>query len=631
MDTLIVDFETYYSTKDSYTLKKISAAQYVRDARFKAFGLGFKNLTTGQGGWVSGETNIRAWVNSVKWADVLLVAQNTKFDGAILAWRYGAVAGRYADTLAMSRAVLGTRLRSHSLESVAKHYGFPPKGELRTDGLLVLSPEQEKELADYCLHDVELCAEIYQRFLKEGFPQGQMAAMDWTIRAFVEPALKLDEEKLAQTAEAERKRRETIFADIGIPKSEFSSNIKFPALLTKEGYEVPMKLSPKQLNPDGTKKAIPALALGDSEFLEMLESDDERLVELCEARVAAKSTLLETRSEKLLAVAKTGLFPFDVGFSGAQQTHRYSGASGAGGNPQNLNKCQDPEEHKTGHQCKAQMRGSVTVPDGFTLIVADFSAVELRIQAWLAKEARLTALLSTSDGDPYSDFATRLYGRPIVKGRDKKERDFGKEVVLGCGYGMGAAKFAQRVKIKLKKDITEDEAKNTIGLYRGYYAGIPRLWDELGNYITLLSRKAVGRFRFAPFLGLKDGCIILPSGLRLQYPELAYNGKDWTYKVFRQKRAEPESAKLYGGKLLENLCQALAGEFCKIAIERATRAGLKCAGQVHDEILVVSKNENVQRDTDVLNRAMSTPPSWWPEIRLMAEVGSGPNWQDAKH
>jgi DNA polymerase len=98
-------------------------------------------------------------------------------------------------------------------------------------------------------------------------------------------------------------------------------------------------------------------------------------------------------------------------------THRYSGASGAGGNPQNLPR-------------GSALRAAVTVPPGAVLAVADFAAVELRIVAWLAREAKLIAILSDRKGDPYSAFATKIYHRIITK-EDKAERQYGKCAVLG--------------------------------------------------------------------------------------------------------------------------------------------------------------------------------------------------------
>ena len=141
-----------------------------------------------------------------------------------------------------------------------------------------------------------------------------------------------------------------------------------------------MKLSPKKKDASGYPLQIPALALGDTGFLEMLEGENEELKALCEARVAAKSTLLETRATKLAVVGRTGLWPFDIRFSGADQTHRFSGGSGAGGNPQNFTR-------------GSALRAAVTVPYGYELVVGDFAQIEFRLVAYLSRDPGLLALI----------------------------------------------------------------------------------------------------------------------------------------------------------------------------------------------------------------------------------------------
>jgi DNA polymerase III epsilon subunit-like protein len=123
-----------------------------------------------------------------------LVAHNVKFDGAILRWIYGINPKSYVDTLSMSRAVLGCQLTNHSLATVSAHFGLAPKGFLRTDGLSELTREQEAELASYCVHDTELCIQLAE-ILAVGFPDSQYEHMDWTVRCFIDPKLKLDEIK----------------------------------------------------------------------------------------------------------------------------------------------------------------------------------------------------------------------------------------------------------------------------------------------------------------------------------------------------------------------------------------------------------------------------------------------------
>lgn len=635
MNRCYIDFETYYNTADGYTLKKMSLLQYIRDRRFKVFGAGIsfngKNPV-----WYNGSV-LRDVLAQIDWTNQIVIAHNVKFDGAILRWIYGINPARYDDTLSMSRAVLGCKLANHSLATVSAHFGLAPKGFLRTDGLSQLTLEQEKELADYCKHDTELCVQLHE-LLGKDFPEGQYPVMDWAIRCFIDGGFVLNGPLLEAAYKAEKIRRGNIFkefaadtnvfdasfdirghkgfSDAQAVKTVFASNVRFAKLLESRGYEVPYKKSPKQKNDDGSAKEIPALAVGDIQFLEMRHSGNPELESLCEARIAAKSNLLETRSLKFLEVSKLGVFPFDLNFSGAVNTHRFSGASGAGGNPQNLTR-------------GSVLRESVSAPDGKTILVADFNAIEARIVAFIARETALMDEFMRPGGDPYSAFASEVYQRKITKA-DKKERQFGKTCILGLGYGMGPKKFKYKVRLDTGLVIPDEEAERVVRLYRNRYERIPGMWDLLNRYIPYLASGATVRFPGIPFLEVRNHCVYLPSGLRLQYPNLRQEriGRydEWVFD------SKGEKSKLYGGKLLENISQALAGELCKMAITRATAAQLECKGQVHDEILALVPNNpvSVNNGLKVLLGAMETPPSWWPSIVLKAEGGAGPNWLKAK-
>lgn len=612
---LFIDFETFYSTKDGYTLSKVkgfsqmSTLEYVRDERFKVFGVGYA-WEDGEPHWIHGDPHIlTAFFKSIDWDDTVVVAHNAKFDGSILEWHYGYKAASYIDTVGLSRAVLGSSVPGHSLMKLAEHFQLPSKGIMQTDGLRDLTTAQEKDLADYCKHDVWLCRQIYNRLIPF-FPDNQLWDLDWTIKAFLRPKLVLDEAVLTETYYAERERRETIFEEIKIDKTVFSSNKKFSELLLARGYEIPTKLSPR------TGKSIPALALGDEGFLDLVNSGNTELEALCEARIAAKSTLLETRSEKLLALTQLGAFPFDIHFSGALQTHRYSGGNGAGGNPQNFKK-------------NSGLRRAVAAPRGYCLLVADFSAIEARIVAWLAGEPKLIELFK-SGGDPYCDFATVLYKRTITKA-DKDERAFGKEAILGLGYGMGWEKFQKRVKIKLGKVLTDVEAKEAVNTYRRYYPRIKLLWERLDSVINALASGGSAVIPGVPFIKIENKFIVLPSGLKLQYPCLGKNEDgEWQYKVYT--KGHQETRHLYGAKLLENISQALAGEILKLAIKSAEKGAIHCYGSIHDEILAVVIAEYAGYAAEMLGEHMTYAAQYfWPDIKLNVEIGIGNNWLEAKH
>ena len=474
----------------------MNVTEYVRDSRFWPHGLGYRFLDDNKTHWLSSVPAIEAWIASVDWSSIVVVAHNVRFDGSILAWRFKVKPFAWMDTLGLAKAVLGENISTYSLKRLAEYLGLQSKDNISCEGILHPTLEQLAELGKYCKNDVDICKAIYEKLIPQ-FPKSQLWSMDWTIRCFVEPILELNREILAKGVEDEKRKREEAIKASGIEKDILSSNKKFATLLRSRGIPVRTKVSSR------TGNAIPAFAKTDS-GLDVIKSADPRLYA---ARIASKSNLLETRGQSLLDVAATGFFPFDVGFSGAVQTHRYSGGSEAGGNPQNFTR-------------NSFLRSAVCVPEGYKLVVGDFASVELRLLAWLAQEPKLMGKI-INDEDVYADFASTKYGRKITKA-DKAERAYGKESILGLGYGMGKLKFKARIKTVLGKDISEEDAWQTVNLYRTTYSNVPKLWENAQNLLPLISSGQIGCIWFAPFIKVKQNMLVLPSGLTIQYPNLRY-------------------------------------------------------------------------------------------------------------
>lgn len=601
MNTLIVDFETYFDTKSKYDLKSMSMVEYINDPRFKVLGMGVQ-INDDKPDWLSGENLDQFW--RVDWSGCTIVAHNVKFDGAILAWKYGVKPAQWRDTKSMAMAVYGASVPSFSLKSLSEKLGFEPKGHLNTDGLSELTEEQESELANYCLTDVSICAKLYNELAPQ-IPASQWPIMDWTVRAFTEPKLciNIDTAKACQQMITERK--EHLLSICKVDKSILSSNQQFAQYLLSLGYKLPMKENPKG-------EVIPALALGDPEFIEMLNSPDPKLKMICEARKEVKKTMEVRRAEKIQAIGTK--YPFDIIFSGATQTHRFSGGAGAGGNPQNF-----PRE--------SGLRACIEAPEGSRLIVGDFKNIELRILAFLSREPKL--IKAIRDGvDVYSEFASKIYKRTIME-HDKKERQFGKAAILGLGYGMGAVKFAKTVKLQ-GMEVSDILAKQTVYLYRDHYTYVPNFWQMCEVVIQMMANGQNGFFPgFSP-IKIKKNALVLPSGLELKFPNLRREEDGWIFDKFKSQVTKTDQIKLYGGKLTENICQALAGEICKESIYRLINSGYQPSGQVHDELLLVTKEGVTSEAYTALQMAMTQRLPWWPELVLDAEIGWGQNWLEAK-
>lgn len=614
LQLVFIDFETFWDTADGYGLRQLSMTAYINDPRYQTVGFTIK-VGAGEPVWIWGENAVAA-LAAIDWSRSAVVAHNVKFDGAILAWRYGVKPALWIDTMGMAKAVFGSSMRSFHLKSLAEKLNLPPKGELHTDGKKEFTEDEKNELVTYGLRDLEITIKAFE-LLKPVFPANQWIIMDWTTRCFVEPKLELDiplAEKIIGDIQIEK---EEMLKAIGLERQTLSSNKKFSEYLESLGYKVPVKE-----NKNG--KLIPALAKGDIAFQEMLNSDDARLKAICEVRVGVKQTMEISRAKNLVRMGESSMqYPFDVGFSGALQTHRFSGGDGAGGNPQNFPKTD-----------KSDLRYALRVSEGSKLLVADFKNIEWRILSFLARDPQLMEMIRKKI-DPYCHFASRIYSRQITKA-DKKERDFGKEAVLGLGYQMGADTFGNRVKLKLKMDLSHEDAWSVVRLYRDTYTAVPAFWALCEEMILYIAEGREGLFPTFPQMRIGKQSLVLPDGLEIKFPNLRkqYNEErdrnEWVYDKYKSRKTEVDEVTLYGGKLTENICQALAGVVCKDAIRRLIAEGFPPVGQVHDELLVVCRDNEVEKAKAAFARAMEQTLPWWPELVLEAEIGVGMNWGSAK-
>jgi len=611
MTTVCIDFETFHSTKLKYDLKSVSMVEYVFSEQFKIHGFGLK-VDNSPVVWYSGQAS--TVLDSLNWNEVTCIAHNAKFDGLIL-HKLGYRPKRWIDTKAMAKAVLGNQLPSASLKTVSEYLGLPAKGELKTNGVRDLISEQEEELAEYCKRDVENCYSIYNK-LKVQIPSSQWELIDWTVRAFLEAELCIDKAKCQQVFKSHIENKRKLVELVGVDPAVLRSNQQFAELLQSEGFSVPTKK-----NQDG--KEIPALSIQDKEFLALAHSDNERLRNLYHSRVAVKQTLEETRARKLVEIADISPYRFDVIFSGAQQTHRFSGSDGCGGNPQNFGR-------------GSELRAALTSPVGKKLIVADFSNIELRVLAFLSRDPELTAAIRNQE-DVYCKFASRIYKATITK-KHKKERSLGKAAVLGLGYGMGAEKFKKTVYAQTGELLDGSFAQEVVNLYRDTYKAVPQLWRDCERLLDQIHKSDQGYFPKASFLSTKRNEIILPSGLSIKYPNLRFKWrkkfnrwrKEWEYDRYKSKKNQADATKIYGGMVTENLCQALAGEICKEAISRLIDFGYPPCGQVHDELLTVCLADEVEKVKYLVTAAMTNPMPWWSILPLQVEINVGNNWLEAK-
>ena len=651
---IALDFETAWS-RSEYTLSKMTTEEYVRDPRFKAWGLCWKDVDLSEPAWAPGRTvehqsvwvrrdRIRRWAASVDWSRTAVLAHNAQFDVTILSWVYGIQPAFVFDTLSMARALRGIEA-GNSLAALAEAFGLPPKGKAvhSTDGMLDDIPFLvEQELADYCRHDTWLCEQVFKRLLP-GYPTKELRLIDMTLKMYTRPLLRLDAAMLTQAIEEERKTREELLQRIGVEEAALASNQKFAEVLKTLGVEAPTKISKT------TNEETLALAKNDALFQALLNSDNEDIALVCEARLRVKSTSERTRAQRFLDIAQRGTLPVPLSYYGAT-TGRWTAAKGSAINMQNL---------KRG----SFLRKAIMAPEGHVLVVGDLSQIEPRVLAWLSDYDALLDIFRAG-GDPYAQFGAQMFSLPgMTKESHPVERQSAKSALLGAGYQLGWASFAAQLLTGFlgapPKRYTKDEAKQLgvtgadaqkfldwdenvrkmseiphtcteaellvhclaakaiIDKYRATSAPVVAFWELMGQLIEHSLYK--GSEYTHKCLTFRKGEIILPSGMPIRYPDLrpeqdAKGRVQWTYADGKKR------TKLYAGKVTNNVTQGVARVVMTDGMLRVAKR-YPVVGTVHDEqIDMAPENEAEEAKTWVLAQ-MIAPVAYMPGIPLNADVG----------
>jgi len=624
MDIVTIDFETYYDR--DFSLSKMTTEAYVRDPRFEVIGVGVK-VNDNPTDWYSG-ANVGEFLNSLDYSNKAILAHNTVFDGAILSWLYGIKPRFWFDTLSMARPFHNSTVGG-SLKALVRHYDLGEKGDEVINALgkrrADFTPEELDRYASYCINDVDLTYKLFN-IMKQKFPVSELMVIDQTLRMYTEPTIELDTEVLEQHLEKVRNDKRKLIDDLALSglseakvKKALMSNQIFAKLLKTVGVEPPMKTSLR------TGKQSFAFAKTDKEFTNLLEHPDVRVQNLVAARLGTKSTIEETRTENLMKVAERGRLPIMLNYYGAH-TGRFSGGDKL--NLQNLPR-------------NGAIRKALTPPLGDVLIACDSSQIEARMVAYIAGQDDLVQAFREGR-DVYSEFASEVYGRKVTKA-DKIERFVGKTCILGLGYGMGAVKFRNTLALGqggISVDVDENEAERIVRLYRQKNHKIVSLWNKCGHALTGMVSGGSGNI--TDLLPYDSEGILLPNGLRITYAGLRQTSDGFeyindarTYRKLAQKRVmgDPDVkvdwTRIYGGKVTENIVQALAR--IVVAEQMASIAqSYHVAFQVHDEVIITCPAEDSSHAQELVERKMSAAPSWAKDLPVACESGIGYNYGDAK-
>ena len=618
MTILTVDIETFYDR--AFSLSKMTTEEYIRDDLFEVIGVGVK-VDDGETQWFSGtKAQTKAWLDQFDWANAIAIAHNAMFDMAILNWIFDIRPKRIADTLSMLRALDGPDA-GNSLAKAAERYGLGVKGDEVVNALgkgrLDFTPEELGRYGQYCINDVELTYELFNR-IAPGFPQVEFKLIDLTIRMFTEPVLELDATILKDHLSEVQRKKNDLLGKALISKENLMSNGQLAETLRDLGVNPPMKISPT------TGKETYAFAKNDEEFKALLEHENPIVQAIVAARLGVKSTLEETRTERFIKIAERGTLPIPLRYYAAH-TGRWGGDDKV--NMQNLPR-------------KSPLKKAIRAPEGFTFIDCDSSQIEARTLAWLAGQNDLVEFFDKNNAevaagvekkdmqyDPYKIMASQIYGIPVGEVTDD-QRFVGKTTILGCGYGMGPDKFKAQLKT-FNVDMDLEECKRIIRVYRETYPMIPLLWRQAGEALDAMANNQT-----AP-LG-RDGVLLvcgaegikLPNGLRLRYENLRWvmqpNGKN--EMVYDQKKGRAVlTSRIYGGKCVENICQALAriviGEQMLMVARR-----LRVVMTVHDAVGAIAPTKAADEARTFVEQCMRIRPKWAGLLPLNCESKMGASY-----
>ncbi len=661
MSLVTLDFETYYDPPH-YGLKSMTTEEYVRHRLFESIGFSMK-VGAQPTVWYTGDHAYQKSVlEQVDWSRSVMAGHNNRFDAAILNWRFGLRPAKYMDTMSMARGLVGLAT-SCSLEKLGEFFQLQRKkghevvkaaGKRRAD----FTPDEMAAYGSYCVNDTEMCYDLLQ-ILAPMTLESELKLIDWTMRAYVEPHVVLDEPVLRKELADFLARRKTMLAECGVADiAELRSDDRMAQLLNMVGVEPPTKLSPKQKNPDGSPKRVWAFSKQDLDFMELLESDDEQVVSLVEARIGSKSSIVESRLQRLISASSRGALPMPMVYAGATPTRRWSGDDNI--NIQNFprNKlARNPDGSvMMGPDGKevidfSPLRKALRAPPGKKMAAADLSQIELRVNAWQSGQRDVLDILR-GGGDVYSDQATALFGYTVTKATGKTihqiERFVGKTTELQCGYQCGHLKFLHSLKVAAKRDnmvlpdTTEEFGRRIVNGYREKRAAIKKFWYTAGDNIQTIAYGMTGNI--GPY-EVRDHKIWLPNGSYLYYPDMRFLEKtepgeigcEWSYE--RYMKGRKVRRKMYGGKLVENITQAVARLFVSDALLRLEqqfryqdgRRVFDAVFMVHDELVVVyDENLDDKFVEDALRWAMTTNPVWAPDLPLACDIGIARNYAECK-
>lgn len=566
-----IDFESFYAK--ACDISSLGAYHYLRHPKVEVY-------------LVSVVTDSFTWVGHPRdfdWARLngaFIVAHNLAWDGLVLAHliERGIVppiklagsgcTANLAVYLGAPRNLAGAAKQLLGLD-IAKDMRAWMKGKTWEDAV---AAGRSEELRNYALRDAQACFEIWKKYSSE-WPQHEQELARLTMLAGWR-GFRVDADRIADGI---RTLDRVLFdAEAKIPWADSDSKILSPKALG-EACRAAGITPPPSLSEDDPECEAWERTYGDQYPWVGAMRDYRKANALRE-----KLKTMQTRTR-----FSDGCMGYGLKYFGGH-TGRWSGD--AGFNVQNLPR---------GESYGVDVRSCIVPRPGYEFVVCDLSQIEPRVLAWLSGDQALLDQLAA--GVPLYEAHARMtmgWTGGTLKKENARLYGLAKARVLGLGYGCGPEKFVAVARIMGGIEISVHEAERVVLEFRQSNKRITALWNLLQ---TEFRRSRGGDYE-----------IELPSGRRLTYRNVSSKG-GWTAQT---ERGGPRQY-IYGGRLAENLTQAVARDVFAEALLRLHRAGINVVFHVHDEAVC---EVPIGTGPEEIERLMTVSPDWLPGCPLAAEA-----------
>lgn len=422
-------------------------------------------------------------------------------------------------------------------------------------------------------------------------------------------------------------------------------NDEYQDRLAKEAREITGLENPNsnaQLKQWITQKGLPAVSLNKEAVNELLSSDiDADVRRLLEIRQEMGKTSVKKYETMQTAVCADRRIRGVLQYYGANRTGRWAGRLVQVQNlPRNYLKELDAVRtlikrhdfeiiemlYENPSDVFSQLiRTAFIAPEGMTFVISDFSAIEARVIAWLAEETWRQEVFATH-GKIYEASAAQMFHIPIEEvTKDSDYRRKGKIAELALGYQGSVGALAKMGGEKM--GLSEEEMAEIVKHWRAANRNIVKLWKQVETIAkeTLREGKSYS-FRLGICFEYKKGSlfITLPSGRKIAYYNAKLTGEGRSEKIkyegMDQTTKKWTVMDTYGGKLVENIVQAIARDCLAVSMQKIMETGYQIVMHIHDEVVVEVSKENAEEQLKNIKALMDEEISWAPGLKLNAEA-----------